>query len=308
MYTVKQVVAMTGLTAARLRAWERRYGVVTPHRTETQYRRYGEEDVQRLRSMVQLVNSGVGPSAAAKLVTAESQQPPAPRADDLPAPGELADAATDLDVTRMVDILSRALVLEGFEAACDGWLIAALTELDRRRRHGELLDVHVRAAEQAIMLRLGAMFDQSVAAPAAWQAAPSGAAPMVLIGQQESSGRDVVPMLFSVALRRHGVDARYLGRAISLEGWRQAVRQLRPRAVAIASSTARGRRESRTLSAALGHSTPPVQVWVGGPGHDPAEPWVLPMHTLGATTAMLGQLRGGSLPGSASSAPSVEDQ
>lgn len=298
MYTVKQVVAMTGLTAARLRAWERRYGVVSPRRTDSSYRRYNEEDVQRLRTMAQLIESGVSASSAATIVTSDPRMNDVP-ADDQPPPfTELADAAADLDVVRLSDVLGRAMSLDGFEMVCDGWLTDAVVELDQRRRRTELLDVHVRAAEQAIVLQLGAMFGQSVTTPTPWQAhRQSGAAPVVLIGQQEASGRDVVPMLFSVALRRHGVDSRYLGRSISTEGWMQAVRQLRPRAVAISSSTARGRRQARELSHALADSKPPVQVWLGGPGHDPSEPWVLPMHMLGATNAMLGQLWGGALPG-----------
>lgn len=297
MYSVKQVVAMTGLSASRLRAWERRYGVVAPQRSDAQYRIYREEDVQRLRTMAQLVESGVATSAAATIVTSDTRLRHIPR-DDLPPPAELADAAAALDLARLADILGRALVLDGFEALCDGWLTSAVVELDRRRRRSGLLDVHVRAAEQAIVLRLGALFDQAVTTPAPWQSRyQSGAAPMVLIGQQEDSGRDVVPMLFSVALRRHGVDARYLGRAISTEGWRQAVRQLRPRAVAIATSSTRGRRSVKEVSTALADATPPVQVWLGGPGHDPSQPWVLPMHMLGATHAMLSQLRGGTVPG-----------
>lgn len=294
MYTVKQVVAMTGLTAARLRAWERRYGVVSPRRTDTAYRRYNEEDVQRLRTMAQLIESGVSASSAAAIVTSDPRMNDVP-ADDQPPPStELADAAAALDVVRLSKVLDRALGLDGFEMVCDGWLTEAVVELDERRRRAELLDVHVRAAEQAIVLHLGSMFAQAVTSPTPWQAhRQPGAAPMVLIGQQEATGRDVVPMLFSVALRRHGVDSRYLGRAISTDGWLQAVRQLRPRAVAISSSTARGRREAQELSTVLAASKPPVQVWLGGPGHDPSEPWVLPMHMLGATHAMLGQLRGG---------------
>ncbi|MGA4669940.1 MerR family transcriptional regulator [Propionibacteriaceae bacterium Y1923] len=302
---MKQVVAMTGITAARLRAWERRYGVVTPQRTDAKYRRYDETDVQRLRTMVQLVDSGVGPAEAASIVLSQDQPRDQRGHDNIPPPGDLADAAGALDVTRMARILARALVLDDFEAACDGWLTEAVTELDVRRKRGELLDVHVRAAEQAIVLRLVVMFHQASATAPTWQGSRPSVAPMVLLGQQEHDGRDLVPMLFSVALRRHGVDSRYLGRAISTEGWQQAVRQLRPRAVAISSSSARGRRESREVSATLGASSPPVQVWLGGPGHDPSEAWVLPLHMRAATHAMLGQLRGGTLPRSAPSAPSV---
>ena len=38
MYTIKEAALRTGLTESVLRAWERRYGVVTPARTAGGYR------------------------------------------------------------------------------------------------------------------------------------------------------------------------------------------------------------------------------------------------------------------------------
>ncbi|WP_431473420.1 MerR family transcriptional regulator [Ornithinimicrobium sp. W1665] len=46
-YTVKQVSGLTGVATDRLRAWERRYGVVEPGRSESRYRLYDDEDVAR---------------------------------------------------------------------------------------------------------------------------------------------------------------------------------------------------------------------------------------------------------------------
>jgi DNA-binding transcriptional MerR regulator len=38
MYTIKQAAQLTGVPEGSLRAWERRYGVVVPHRTQAGYR------------------------------------------------------------------------------------------------------------------------------------------------------------------------------------------------------------------------------------------------------------------------------
>ena len=45
---IKIVAAQTGLTQFTIRAWERRYGVVTPLRTETNRRLYSDADISRL--------------------------------------------------------------------------------------------------------------------------------------------------------------------------------------------------------------------------------------------------------------------
>ena len=66
MYTIKQAAARTGLTIPTIRAWERRYGVVSPERTEAGYRLYDEASIERLAAMRSLVElEGWRPSQAA---------------------------------------------------------------------------------------------------------------------------------------------------------------------------------------------------------------------------------------------------
>ena len=50
MHTVKRAAELTGVPAATLRVWERRYGVVTPSRTEGGYRVY--DDAALLRTEI----------------------------------------------------------------------------------------------------------------------------------------------------------------------------------------------------------------------------------------------------------------
>ena len=73
-YTVKQVSVLTGIGPDRLRAWERRYGVVSPTRSESGYRLYDDADLARLRMMVQLVETGAPASLAADQVRAARRQ------------------------------------------------------------------------------------------------------------------------------------------------------------------------------------------------------------------------------------------
>jgi DNA-binding transcriptional MerR regulator len=56
-YPIRAVARLTGLSVDTLRAWERRYGAVTPHRGE-RGRVYSEEDVQRLLRLRQAVDRG----------------------------------------------------------------------------------------------------------------------------------------------------------------------------------------------------------------------------------------------------------
>ena len=69
MYTIKQAAARTGVAVPTIRAWERRYGVVSPARTAAGYRLYDEDAVERLAAMRFLVETeGWRPSQAAEHV------------------------------------------------------------------------------------------------------------------------------------------------------------------------------------------------------------------------------------------------
>src|SRR5438552_2057168 len=57
-YNIKAVCKRTGLTLATLRAWERRYGVPSPGRTENGYRLYSEQDVAILFWLKQQTENG----------------------------------------------------------------------------------------------------------------------------------------------------------------------------------------------------------------------------------------------------------
>jgi len=61
-HPIRVVAERTGLTAATLRAWERRYNVVDPGRSPGAQRLYSDADIQRLRLIARL--SAVGLSLA----------------------------------------------------------------------------------------------------------------------------------------------------------------------------------------------------------------------------------------------------
>jgi DNA-binding transcriptional MerR regulator len=53
-YSISEAAAAIGVSVPTLRSWERRYAFVTPERTPGGHRRYSEEDVDRLRTFVEV--------------------------------------------------------------------------------------------------------------------------------------------------------------------------------------------------------------------------------------------------------------
>ena len=65
---MKHAAAMTGISPATLRMWERRYEVVVPGRSPSGYRVYDDAAVRRLSAMRALVEAGWSPRLAAERV------------------------------------------------------------------------------------------------------------------------------------------------------------------------------------------------------------------------------------------------
>jgi methanogenic corrinoid protein MtbC1 len=67
---IGQLAEATGMDPAVLRAWESRYGIPQPGRTEGNQRRYDPREVERVKVMQQLVESGYRAGEAARVVKA----------------------------------------------------------------------------------------------------------------------------------------------------------------------------------------------------------------------------------------------
>jgi len=70
-FRIGAVSRLTGVAPDTLRVWERRYGTVTPFRSETGTRLYSQDDVGRLTLIKALVNRGDAISCVANLSKAE---------------------------------------------------------------------------------------------------------------------------------------------------------------------------------------------------------------------------------------------
>lgn len=75
-FRIHVVAERSGVPSATLRAWERRYGVPVPARTSSAYRLYSLGDIERVRTMRELCDTGMSAAEAAKTVL--SAQPVLP--------------------------------------------------------------------------------------------------------------------------------------------------------------------------------------------------------------------------------------
>lgn len=125
---IGEVSRRTGVSVPTLRAWERRYRLLVPARTDGGHRLYSEDDVARVRAMRRLLDDGWSASAAAREVLRE----PAPVTHLRPVPTS-GDAAADL-----VDRLEQAV--DDFDTpAADAVMDDVFARLDVPRALDEVI-------------------------------------------------------------------------------------------------------------------------------------------------------------------------
>ncbi len=236
MYTIKQAAARTGLSIPTIRAWERRYGVVSPVRTTAGYRLYDEGAVERLAAMRVLVEiEGWRPSQAAERIkdptvdlatlAARGAEGPARRSDGdgarvASSPGEVVlafvSAAQHVDVPVMERILDDAFATQRFELAMDAVVFPSLRSIGEAWSAGELDVAAEHAASETVRRRLARFFDA---------ARGRVGRPQVLIGMPPGGQHELGVFAFAVACRRAGLEVLYLGANVPLESWLRMVRE-----------------------------------------------------------------------------------
>ncbi|MCA9653920.1 MAG: MerR family transcriptional regulator [Myxococcales bacterium] len=139
-YRINAVAEMTGIPAATLRAWERRYGVPEPRRTESSYRVYSDADVELIRRVRELCDQGMAPSEAAKLVLADLEQrttTPANSGDPFKAAADAIVRAVDaFDPQQVEGAVRHAMALGTATAVFDRVLRPAMAEVGQRWHDG----------------------------------------------------------------------------------------------------------------------------------------------------------------------------
>ncbi|MFK0313504.1 MerR family transcriptional regulator [Pseudomonas sp. NPDC090233] len=68
LYPIREVSRLTGVNAVTLRAWERRYGLIQPTRTESGHRLYSQVDIDDIRRILGWLERGVAVSKVGSIL------------------------------------------------------------------------------------------------------------------------------------------------------------------------------------------------------------------------------------------------
>lgn len=209
-HPIRVVAERTGVSPTLLRAWERRYSVVDPARSEGGQRLYSDADVERILLLRRVVDAGRSIGKVAELPDGElralrDEDEAARRRRTAGSPGGGPAAGVDaalvavesLDPEALKTVLRRELVSLGGDRFLEAMVSPLLARIGEEWRAGRLRPAHEHVAVAVIKQVLGWMLEQA---------------------RRQDSERTVV--VGTLSGERHELGALLAATAAALEGWR----------------------------------------------------------------------------------------
>jgi len=237
-----------GVDVELLRAWERRYGVVTPSRTAGGLRIYGHDDERRVRRMQEHLRAGMSTAEAARLTRSESggedtggrtSDAHSAAREDLSAaePAEFWQALDRLDDGAANAVFDRLLGAFSVEGLIREAILPYLRELGDRWQHIGAASI----AQEHFASNL--MRGRLLGLARGWG---SGYGPMALLACFPRDQHDLGLICFGLALRQCGWRITFLGADTPLATVEATARGLHPNLIVLTSATFQDEDEDAT--------------------------------------------------------------
>jgi DNA-binding transcriptional MerR regulator len=233
-----------GVSPELLRAWERRYGLLRPTRSEGGFRLYSTADEQRVRRMLALQQQGLSPAVAARTVagdTDEAHEASAALTTDTLRQA-LADALDRFDESAGNRAFDRALGSLSLDTLLREIVLDYLTDLGERWSAGQATVAQEHFATNVLRGRLLGLARD-------WG---QGGGPLALLACPPGELHDLGLICFGLALRARGWRIAFLGADTPLDTLTQTAEGLHPDLVVLTATTpqrlSRVRSELRALS------------------------------------------------------------
>jgi MerR family transcriptional regulator, light-induced transcriptional regulator len=213
-----------------LRAWEKRYGLLDPDRSDGGFRLYSDDDVERVRAMQAHLADGL---AAAEAARRALESPVGLAKTDggelvVQSRRELADALEHFAEGRANAVLDRVLGSLSIEAVLRDVVLPYLHDLGDAWSRGEITVAQEHFASNVLRGRL-------LGVGRGWGEGPG---PHALLACPPREQHDLGLIAFGLALRNRGWRITYLGQDTPVSTLVEEVRHLEPDRVVVAASAA----------------------------------------------------------------------
>jgi DNA-binding transcriptional MerR regulator len=224
---IGELARRTGTSPELLRAWEQRYGLLRPSRSEGGFRLYSDEDVARVRRARSLIAEGLSAAEAARRVLAM---------DDVGEPVAMplpADAAAELEAAldamngqRAHLAFDRLLAALSVETVLRDVLLPYLRRLGERWATGEVSVAQEHFAANLIRGRL-------LGLARGWDV---GLRPSIVLACPPGEAHDLGLIMFGIGIAARGWRVVFLGADTPFETLEDVVRSVEPAMVVLSVS------------------------------------------------------------------------
>ena len=236
-----------GVSPELLRAWEQRYGLLQPVRSDGGFRLYSSADEQRVRAMRRHIDAGVSAAQAARLALAETSEEGAETSPGLARlAGELRAALDRLDEPGAHASLDRLLAWFTIETVLRDVLLPYLHELGERWELGEVSVAQEHFASNVLRGRL-------LGLARGWG---NGSGPTTVLACAPGELHDLPLMIFGLVLAGRGRAVTYLGPDTPVATIREALGSLRADRVVISATTSQRLRRAKAELVELAREVP----------------------------------------------------
>jgi DNA-binding transcriptional MerR regulator/methylmalonyl-CoA mutase cobalamin-binding subunit len=256
VYPIRTVSTLTGVNAITLRAWERRYGLVKPVRTEGGHRVYTRADIDKVHRILALIENGVAIGQVRQALAAHAAARPGAAKEGTSAGyrARMTAALAQFDENRLEDVYNEMLSLYPTEQVTREALLPLLAELGERWResNGGVAEEHFFAVY--LRNKLGARFHHRSRA---------AAGPKLLAACLPGEHHEVGLLLFALAAHDRGYRLVLLGADMPLADLTHAAHRSRASAIVLSGSIEPGLEQfEQDLSRLVRDSGIPV--FIGG--------------------------------------------
>ena len=202
-YRIGELSYRVGIRPELLRAWERRYGLLRPERSDKGFRLYSDADEWRVRLMQQKIQAGMSAAEAAREVEGAEGERDAGQQLETPLEltAALSSALEQFDEDGAHAVVDRLLGIHGLDLAIRQALMPYLKDVGERWARGELSVAQEHFASRLLEGRL-------LALARGWNKGPGRRAVLACA----SGEAHTLPLIcFGLVLRNHGWRNVYLG-------------------------------------------------------------------------------------------------
>lgn len=222
-YTIKQMELLSGIKAATIRMWEKRYTIFSPQRTDTNIRRYNDDDVRFIINISLLLKRGFRISKLAYLSLEELSDLASKFVTDYKLGNNniepLVSATLEYSELGIIQPIMESASKHGNEYTFESLVLPFLKRLGDLWQTGAISTAHEHFASNVIRNHIGTIYKSSIK-PEVGKTSP------IIFFLPEGEFHEIGLLYFAYIAKNAGYKTIYLGQSTPIDDVIKATKEL----------------------------------------------------------------------------------